>query len=35
MMGVQNTRLGGAAANSPIVETRNAPVAYIGLGWSL
>ena len=35
MMGVQNTRIGGAAANSPIVETRNAPMAYVGLGWTL
>ena len=35
LMGVQNTRIGGAAANSPIVETRNAPMAYIGLGWTL
>lgn len=35
LMGVQNTRIGGAAANSPIVETRNAPMAYMGLGWTL
>ena len=35
MMGVQNTRLGSAAANSPIVETRNTPVVYLGLGWTL
>ena len=35
MMGVQNTRLGSAAANSPIVETRNTPVVYVGLGWTL
>lgn len=35
LFGVQNTRLGAAAANSPIVETRNAPIAYIGLGWQL
>lgn len=35
LMGVQQARLGSAAVNSPIVETRNAPVAYIGLGWNL
>ena len=35
MMGVQNTRLGAAAANSPIVETRYTPVVYVGLGWTL
>ena len=35
MMGVQNTRIGSPAVNSPIVETRNAPIAYIGLGWNL
>jgi outer membrane protein len=35
MFGVQNTRLGGAAASSPIVETRNAKLGYIGLGWVL
>ncbi len=35
LMGVQSTRIGGAAANSPIVETRNAPMAYVGLGWNL
>ena len=35
LMGVQGTRLGGAAANSPIVETRSAPLGYIGLGWNL
>lgn len=35
LMGVQNTRIGSAAANSPIVETRNAPITYIGLGWNL
>ena len=35
LMGVQNTRLGATAANSPIVETRNAPIAYFGLGWQL
>ena len=35
LMGLQGTRIGSAAANSPIVETRNAPIAYIGLGWNL
>ena len=35
LFGVQNTRLGAQAANSPIVETRNAPIAYFGLGWQL
>ena len=35
LFGVQSTRLGSAAANSPIVETRNAPIAYVGLGWQL
>ena len=35
MFGLQNTRLGGPAANSPIVETRNAKLGYIGLGWAL
>jgi outer membrane protein len=35
MFGAQNTRLGGAAASSPIVETRNAKLGYIGLGWVL
>jgi outer membrane protein len=35
LMGVQNTRIGSAAANSPIVETRDAPIVYIGLGWNL
>lgn len=35
LMGVQQSRLGSAAVNSPIVETRNAPVAYVGLGWNL
>lgn len=35
MFGVQNTRLGGSAASSPIVETRNAKLGYIGLGWVL
>ena len=35
LFGIQNTRLGGAAAGSPIVETRNAPLGYVGLGWQL
>lgn len=35
MFGVQNTQLGGAAAGSPIVETRSAKFGYIGLGWRL
>jgi len=35
MFGLQNTWLGGAAANSPIVETRNARLGYVGLGWAL
>jgi outer membrane protein len=35
MFGVQNTRLGGAAAGSPIVETRSAKFGYVGLGWRL
>ena len=35
LMGVQTTRIGSAAANSPIVETRNVPIGYIGLGWNL
>ena len=35
MFGLQNTRLGAAAADSPIVETRNAAIGYVGLGWNL
>jgi outer membrane protein len=35
MFGVQNSRLGAAAANSPIVETRNVLMGYLGLGWAL
>jgi outer membrane protein len=35
MFGVQNTRLTGSTASSPIVETRNAKLGYIGLGWTL
>ena len=35
LFGIQSTRLGSAAANSPIVETRNTPIAYFGLGWQI
>ena len=35
LFGLQNTRLGAAAADSPIVETRNAAIGYVGLGWNL
>lgn len=35
LMGLQDTRLGGAAAASPIAETRHAAFAYLGLGWRL
>ncbi|MDB5803286.1 MAG: MltA-interacting MipA [Betaproteobacteria bacterium] len=35
MFGVQNTHLGNGAGTSPIVETRNATMGYIGLGWTL
>ena len=35
MFGANTTRLGGAAANSPIVERREVPLFYIGLGWNL
>jgi outer membrane protein len=35
MMGLQGTRLGGAAAASPIAENRNVSVGYLGLGWRL
>ncbi|HEX4325362.1 MAG TPA: MipA/OmpV family protein [Burkholderiales bacterium] len=35
MFGVQNTHLGNGAGASPIVETRNATMGYIGLGWTL
>ena len=35
MFGVQNTHLGNSAGASPIVETRNATMGYIGLGWQL
>jgi len=35
MFGVNVTRLGGAAASSPIVERRQVPLIYVGLGWNL
>ena len=35
ILGAQTTRLGGAAAASPIVQTRNATIGYIGLAWRL
>ena len=35
LFGVQGTRLGGAAASSPIAETRSANIGYLGLGWRL
>lgn len=35
LFGVQATRLGGAAAASPIAELRSAAIAYVGLGWRL
>ncbi|HLX82017.1 MAG TPA: MipA/OmpV family protein [Burkholderiales bacterium] len=35
MFGANVTRLGGAATGSPIVERRDAPLLYIGLGWNL
>jgi len=35
LMGLQDTRLGGAAAASPIAETRHAAFGYLGLGWRL
>jgi outer membrane protein len=35
LFGVQDTRLGAAAAGSPIVETRSSIMAYLGLGWAL
>ena len=35
MFGVNATRLGAAAADSPIVERRTAPFAYLGLGVQL
>jgi outer membrane protein len=35
LFGANVTQLGGAAANSPIVERRQVPLLYIGLGWNL
>jgi outer membrane protein len=35
MFGANVTQLGGAAADSPIVERRQAPLVYVGLGWNL
>ena len=35
LLGAQGTRLGAAAAHSPITETRRAPMGYVGLGWRL
>lgn len=35
VFGVQSTRLGAAAAASPITETRGVPVGYMGLAWRL
>ena len=35
IFGVNSTRLGGSAANSPIVETRQATIYYVGYGWNL
>ena len=35
MFGGNVTQLGSAAANSPIVERRQVPLFYIGLGWNL
>jgi outer membrane protein len=35
MLGANVTQLGAAAANSPIVERRQVPLLYIGLGWNL
>ena len=35
LFGLPGTRLGAAAGSSPIAETRNAAVAYAGLGWRL
>ena len=34
LFGLMATRLGGAQAGSPIVETRIQPLAYAGYGWS-
>ena len=35
MFGANVTRLGSAAADSPIVERRTVPLFYVGLGWNL
>ncbi len=35
MLGANVAQLGSAAANSPIVERRQVPLFYIGLGWNL
>jgi outer membrane scaffolding protein for murein synthesis (MipA/OmpV family) len=35
MLGANVTRLGSSAANSPIVERRQVPLIYVGLGWNL
>jgi outer membrane protein len=35
MFGANVTQLGSAAGNSPIVDRRQAPLFYIGLGWNL
>ena len=35
MFGVNSTRLGKSAADSPIVEVRRANVYYLGYGWTL
>jgi len=35
LFGLQNTRLGAAVADSPLVETRSAAFGYLGLGWNL
>jgi outer membrane protein len=35
MLGANVTQLGSAAANSPIVERRQVPLFYVGLGWNL
>lgn len=35
IFGLQATRLNGSAANSPIIETRQAKVGWVGLAWNL
>ncbi|MSP98141.1 MAG: MipA/OmpV family protein [Betaproteobacteria bacterium] len=35
MLGANLTQLGGSAADSPLLERRQAPLVYIGLGWDL